>query len=136
MQPTPPTQPLPTRVEQLQLAGNVTYELPSNEVLVEGQGPKYEGDGADDPRFRLRYEGHLIDGSKFDGDINGEPKEFGLAVVPGFKEALMAMPCGSKWKLFLPPELGYGPRGAAGVIPPNAVLVFEVELIGFGKAAK
>ena len=106
------------------------------EVLVEGKGPKYEGDGSDDPRFRLRYEGHLIDGSKFDGDINGEPKEFGLAVVPGFKEALMAMPSGSKWKLFLPPELGYGPRGAAGVIPPNAVLVFEVELLGFGKAAE
>lgn len=106
------------------------------EVLVEGKGPKYEGDGSDNPKFKLRYEGHFMDGQKFDGDINGQPVEFGLTLVPGFKEALMTMPCGSKWKLFLPSDLGYGERGAAGGrIPPNSVLVFEVELISFAAAA-
>ena len=105
------------------------------EVLVEGKGPKYEGDGSENPKFKLRYEGHFIDGQKFDGDINGQPVEFGLSLVPGFKEALMTMPCGSKWKLFLPSELGYGEHGAAGGrIPGNSVLVFEVELISFAAA--
>ncbi|MCA9192463.1 MAG: FKBP-type peptidyl-prolyl cis-trans isomerase [Planctomycetales bacterium] len=79
----------------------------------------------------VHYEGKLISGKIFDSSMQrGTPATFGVSqVIPGWTEALLRMKVGDKWKLFIPPELGYGPNGAGGDIGPNEALVFEVELI-------
>lgn len=104
--------------------------LPSGlqyEILEEGNGAKPEGTS----RVTVHYEGRLIDGSVFDSSYRrNQPATFGVRqVITGWTEALQLMPQGSKWRLFIPSELGYGSRGA-GSIPPNSVLVFDVELLG------
>jgi FKBP-type peptidyl-prolyl cis-trans isomerase len=77
------------------------------------------------------YVGKLINGTEFDSSVKrGEPATFPVnGVIRGWTEALQMMPLGSKWELVIPPSLGYGDQGAGGVIPPSAVLVFEVELL-------
>lgn len=78
------------------------------------------------------YRGELIDGTVFDSSYDRrQPVTFAVnRVIGGWTEALQMMKVGGKWRLFIPSELGYGERGgAAGRIPPNAVLVFEVELL-------
>lgn len=77
------------------------------------------------------YRGTLIDGTEFDSSITrGEPATFPLAnVIPGWQEALKLMPEGSKWEVYIPASLAYGPRGAGANIGPNSTLVFEVQLI-------
>ena len=78
------------------------------------------------------YHGTFVDGDVFDSSIErGEPAEFPVnRVIPGWTEALQLMKEGDKWRLVLPPDIAYGEKGAAGgLIPPNSVLVFEVELI-------
>jgi len=104
--------------------------LPSGlqyEVLVPGTGPQ---PGADDVVF-AHYKGSHIDGREFDGtDPAGTPASFPLrGVVPGWQEALPLMKAGSRWRLYLPPDLGYGEEGSPPAIEPNEVLVFEIELI-------
>ena len=78
----------------------------------------------------MHYHGTLLDGTVFDSSVQrGEPIEFSLArVIPGWTEGLQLMPVGSKYMLYIKPELGYGAAGG-GPIPPNATLVFEVELL-------
>ena len=78
----------------------------------------------------VNYRGTLIDGTEFDSSIKrGKPAQFPVGnVIPGWTEALTQMKVGSKWKLFVPSELAYGERGRPG-IPPNSVLIFEVELL-------
>lgn len=80
---------------------------------------------------RVHYTGRLLDGTIFDSSVErGEPVEFGVTqVIPGWTEALQMMPEGAKWELFLHPDLAYGPSGAGGIIGPNEVLIFEVELL-------
>ncbi len=82
--------------------------------------------------IKLNYEGTLIDGTVFDSTYRqGQPAVMGLdGLVPGWMEALPKMRVGDTWFLYLPSKLGYGARGAGGVIPPNAVLVFKIELLG------
>ncbi|MFM8361612.1 MAG: FKBP-type peptidyl-prolyl cis-trans isomerase [Haliscomenobacter sp.] len=104
--------------------------LPSGlqyEVLTAGSGPK----PAASDRVTVHYTGTLVDGTVFDSSVDrGEPASFGVTqVIQGWVEGLQLMPLGSKWKFFIPYELGYGERGAGGVIGPYATLIFEVELL-------
>ncbi len=95
------------------------------EKMGTGKKPKAE------ETVSVHYIGKLIDGTEFDNSYKrGEPATFPCSgVVKGWTEALQLMPVGSKWTLYLPPDLAYGDRGAGQVIPPNATLIFEVELL-------
>ncbi len=108
------------------------------EVSVTESGLQYEvlteGDGATPSatdRVTVHYKGMLIDGTEFDSSYGrGEPTSFRVnGVIGGWTEALQIMQVGDKYKLFIPGDLAYGPRGSGDKIGPNAVLVFEVELL-------
>lgn len=119
------------------MAENKTKEgvvtLPSGlqyKILRAGNGPK----PTDLDTVACHYRGTLIDGTEFDTSAHpnneGEPAEFRVSeVIPGWREALQLMPVGSKWQLFVPPNLAYGQRGAGRGIGPYATLIFEVELV-------
>ncbi|MGH8120024.1 MAG: FKBP-type peptidyl-prolyl cis-trans isomerase, partial [Gammaproteobacteria bacterium] len=81
---------------------------------------------------KVHYQGSLIDGKVFDSSYErGEPVSFGLnQVIKGWQEVLPLMSVGSKWQVFVPPELAYGERGAGREIGPNETLIFDIELIG------
>lgn len=83
----------------------------------------------------VNYKGTLVDGTEFDSSYKrGQPATFTVnGVIPGWTEALQLMKEGSKWQLFVPSNLAYGERGAGGAVGPNAVLIFEVELISIKK---
>ena len=97
-------------------------------ILQEAEG------GKPGPRsmVTVHYEGKLINDKIFDSSYKrGQPATFGVyQVIPGWTEALQLMTVGSKWRLFIPSNLGYGARGAGSSIPPNATLIFDVELLG------
>jgi FKBP-type peptidyl-prolyl cis-trans isomerase len=102
------------------------------EIVKAGDGPKPTATDV----VKVHYRGTLIDGKEFDSSYKrNQPVTFPVnRVITGWNEALQLMPVGSKWKLYIPPELGYGAQGAAGgAIPPNSVLVFDVELLGIEK---
>jgi len=97
------------------------------------------GDGAEavaGEEVTVHYTGWLTNGSKFDSSKDRfQPFSFPLGaghVIKGWDQGVVGMKVGGKRKLTIPPELGYGARGAGGVIPPNATLVFEVELLQVG----
>jgi len=104
--------------------------LPSGlqyKILKAGEGKKPVATDA----VECNYKGTLIDGTEFDSSYRrGQPATFKVSgVIPGWTEALQLMPVGSKWQLVIPSELAYGARGAGGQIGPNAVLIFEIELL-------
>jgi len=107
------------------LASGLQYK-----VISEGTGPIPKATDT----VTTNYKGTLIDGTEFDNSYKrGEPATFPVnGVIKGWTEALQLMKVGSKWQLFIPSDLAYGPRGAGQVIGPNSTLVFEVELLSIG----
>ncbi|MGA9393286.1 MAG: FKBP-type peptidyl-prolyl cis-trans isomerase [Candidatus Sulfotelmatobacter sp.] len=123
------------------LAGNKGKEgvvtLPSGleyKIVKEGTGPKPTANDT----VVCNYRGTLIDGKEFDSSYKrGQPATFPVSgVIKGWTEALQLMPVGSKWQLFIPPDLAYGDRGAGADIGPDSTLVFEVELLSIQDKSK
>ncbi len=111
--------------------------LPSGlqyKILTKGTGPSPKATDT----VKVHYRGTTIDGEEFDSSFKrNTPATFPVnRVVKGWTEALQLMKVGSKWQLTVPPELGYGERGAGRNIGPNAVLLFEVELLGIEETKK
>ncbi len=98
------------------------------EVLTAGKG-KVSPKATDN--VTVHYKGTTIDGKEFDSSYSrGEPTSFPLnRVIPGWTEGVQLMKEGDKYRFYIPSELAYGERGAGGAIPPNAALIFDVELI-------
>lgn len=103
-------------------------------ILTAGNGPKPTANDT----VTVNYRGTLINGQEFDSSYKrGEPVSFPVGgVIRGWTEALQLMPVGSKWQLFIPPDLAYGDRGAGSDIGPGETLVFEVELLSIGEQKK
>ena len=101
-------------------------------VMSLGEGPKPKAEDM----VKVHYKGTLMDGTEFDSSYSrNEPAVFPLnQVIPGWTEAVQLMNVGSKYQLFLPPNLAYGDRGAPPVIEPGSMLIFEVELLGIETA--
>jgi len=127
----------PAPINRSQAAANEVIEMPN--------GLKYTdtkvGDGAEataGKKVSVHYTGWLYNngtkGAKFDSSLDrGQPFQFSLGahqVIAGWDEGVAGMKVGGKRTLVIPPELGYGARGAGGVIPPNSTLMFDVELLG------
>ena len=111
--------------------------LPSGlqyKILTAGTGPK----PTTSDTVTCNYKGTLISGKEFDSSYKrGQPASFPVGgVIKGWTEALQLMPVGSKWQLFIPPDLAYGDRGAGADIGPGETLIFEVELISIGEPKK
>jgi peptidylprolyl isomerase len=113
----------------------------ANETVTTPSGLKYVDENVGDgkspekgKRVTVHYTGTLTDGKKFDSSRDrGQPFKFVIGVgqvIAGWDEGVMSMKVGGKRKLIIPANLGYGARGAGGVIPPNAELHFDVELLG------
>jgi len=105
-------------------------ELPNGlqyEIIKQGAGEKPKATDT----VKAHYAGSLINGQEFDNSYKrGQPLEIPVGgVIQGWVQALQMMPVGSKWKLFIPSDLGYGDRGAGGAIPGGATLIFDIELL-------
>ena len=111
----------------------------SEEFVTTSNGLQYrilnEGSGDDSPRpesvVSVHYRGKLTNGLEFDSSYKrNQPASFPVnGVIRGWTEALQLMKEGDKWELIIPPDLGYGSKGAGNIIPPDSILIFEVELI-------
>lgn len=134
------TPPAPTTVTEnnILIASNTMSDA---NAVTTPSGLKYvelkEGTGAtpqSGQTVEVHYVGTLEDGTKFDSSRDrGQPFSFKIGigqVIKGWDEGLSTMKVGGRRQLIIPPELGYGARGAGGVIPPNATLLFDVELLG------
>ena len=113
---------------------NGTNAVLQYKVLTAGTGAK----PSTNDTVITHYRGTLIDGTEFDSSYKrGEPATFPVTgVIKGWTEALLLMPVGSKWQLFIPSELAYGERGAGRQIGPNATLIFDIELVGIQDKAE
>jgi FKBP-type peptidyl-prolyl cis-trans isomerase len=102
------------------------------QILEPGSGPSPESGDT----VVVHYTGTLIDGTKFDSSRDrGQPATFPVdGVIPGFSEGLKLLKKGGKAKLWIPADIGYGPQGAGAAIPPNATLIFDIEMVDVQKA--
>jgi FKBP-type peptidyl-prolyl cis-trans isomerase len=130
-----------TNTKTTTTSSSATSVTTSSQEITMPSGLKYEelkvGDGAvaeTGTTVSVHYTGWLTNGTKFDSSLDrGQPFSFRLGtgqVIRGWDEGVKGMRVGGKRKLTIPPDLGYGEAGAGGVIPPNATLLFEVELLG------
>ena len=111
----------------------------SEKIFTTSSGLQYrilnEGSGDENPRpesvVSVHYRGKLINGLEFDSSYQrNQPASFPVnGVISGWTEALQLMTVGDKWELIIPPDLGYGKKGAGNIIPPDSTLIFEVELL-------
>jgi len=117
-------------------------KYPEAQVVTTPSGLRYvvtAGGAGEKPArgttIKAHYTGRLVNGTEFDSSVKrGQPLSFAVGtgrVIPGWDEALLDMKKGEKRVLIIPPNLGYGARGAGGVIPPNSSLIFDVELVDF-----
>ena len=131
--------PIATQLASAQTAGKKPMTTASGLQIIDSK----EGTGATPKTGQtcvMHYTGWLYEngqkGKKFDSSVDrNEPFEFPIGqrrVIAGWDEGVATMKVGGKRTLIIPPQLGYGARGAGGVIPPNATLIFEVELLGVG----
>ncbi|MFC2046023.1 FKBP-type peptidyl-prolyl cis-trans isomerase, partial [Chloroflexota bacterium] len=136
----PPDATLTFEVELVGILPGAPEDVDEEDYVTTESGLKYSdlevGEGASPEtgqRVTAHYTGWLEDGTKFDSSLDrGQPFSFALGmgqVIPGWDEGIATMKVGGKRQLVVPPELGYGDAGAGGVIPPNATLIFEVELV-------
>lgn len=122
---------MPPLSDKIPAVSGSAKTTPSGLIIVEvqpGNGKQAQPGKA----VSVHYTGYLTDGTEFDSSSGGEPITFMLGVgqvIPGWDEGIGGMQVGQKRRLIIPPQLAYGARGAGGVIPPNATLVFDVELM-------
>ncbi len=133
----PPPAPAPRSAASVPNLGSLTgvakTTLPSGvvfELVQNGNGPSPKPTDT----VKVHYRGRLVDGTEFDSSYqHGQPASFPLnRVIPCWTEAVQLMRPGGKARVTCPPATAYGERGAGGVIPPNATLVFDIELISIG----
>jgi FKBP-type peptidyl-prolyl cis-trans isomerase FkpA len=108
--------------------------MSNHQLQIEEIRPGTGAEAVAGKTVEVHYTGWLTNGTKFDSSVDhGQPFRFKLGageVIAGWDRGVAGMKIGGKRKLTIPPDLGYGARGAPGVIPPNSTLVFEVELLG------
>ena len=127
--------PVPSTLNQEEIVTNTA----STDTITTASGLQYrvltEGSGTESPGpssvVTVHYSGKLTDGVEFDSSYKrNQPASFPVnGVIRGWTEALQLMHVGDKWELTIPPDLGYGSRGAGNTIPPDATLIFEVKLL-------